>query len=254
MYNGVLVTFGCSWTYGAGLNYNKSITRDKYKETFIDDKISDAYSFRGLISKYKNLKNINFASAAKSNQYNFRVANEFFNSDRYYELKKQYGSNIYVLWGITSIYRHEYYDESTQNYITCYGPRLDNDDNPLPKKYYVEELTKEINKFNKLFDDNNIKILWYDTFNHLDYNFDKLNNNFLFENEDDRDLLSVLNKKYGVKKRGLKYHLSNWVNDTSILDDLVKVGILNGISYHPTKLAHHEIADVILEETDKWEY
>lgn len=37
MFDALLITFGCSWMYGVGVNYTKGMNRDE----FIADKIKD---------------------------------------------------------------------------------------------------------------------------------------------------------------------------------------------------------------------
>jgi hypothetical protein len=74
-------------------------------------------------------------------------------------------------------------------------------------------------------------------------------NNLIFADRNPRDLLSQLAVKYGLNKPDSNQHLSDWKDDTNRIQILVDQGILNPISYHPTRLGHEQIA-VLLKEVD----
>ena len=74
----LLITFGCSWVYGVGVNYEEGMSIDEYKPNAWDEELCEEYSFRGLIKKNLNVDHINFAQGGSSNQRQFRIAKTFF--------------------------------------------------------------------------------------------------------------------------------------------------------------------------------
>jgi hypothetical protein len=94
----LLITFGCSWTYGVGVNYSPGMNLSTFKKTAWDKSLCDKLSFRGILSSNLGLDNINFSHGGASNQRQFRLAKKFFVSAEFAQLKKKY-KNIIVLWG-----------------------------------------------------------------------------------------------------------------------------------------------------------
>ena len=95
-----LVTFGCSWTLGIGIPYEKGMSKEEYlkvRSSRFD--LMDKHSFRGILSERLNLENINYASGGSSNQKQERLATKYFNTNS--------TEDTVVLWGITSIGRNE---------------------------------------------------------------------------------------------------------------------------------------------------
>ena len=70
----ILVTFGCSWTYGVGAHYETDMTEKEYKVNMWNKTIIEQYAFRTLISGKIGFKNINFSGGGSSNQHQFRLA------------------------------------------------------------------------------------------------------------------------------------------------------------------------------------
>ena len=70
-----LITFGDSWVFGIGAEYQKGMSRDEYSKIEFNDSVK---SWRGLLSKQHTLKNINFSHGGSSNQMQFRMASEFY--------------------------------------------------------------------------------------------------------------------------------------------------------------------------------
>ena len=64
--------------------------------------LTEEYCFRTILSRRHDYVNINFAKGGSSNRRQFRLAEEYFNTDDY----KKY-NNVIVLWGITSTARME---------------------------------------------------------------------------------------------------------------------------------------------------
>ena len=168
-----MITFGCSWTYGMGLNYTQGMNRDDYQLRQWDSDFCDQMSFRALLAKKYQLTNKNFSSNASSNQRQFRLAKHFFCSYRFEELADKF-DQIVVLWGLTSTARNEMYFNSTQGLENFLYSNNRPESKVMIKYFYdhdneINELTYDIALWNEYFAQKNIKNLWFDTFNHHDY-------------------------------------------------------------------------------------
>ena len=99
-----LVTFGCSWMWGHGLCYTPGQPREQFNtQRTLDDYTK--YSYRHLLAEKLGKTNINFSANGSSNQKQFRLATEFFNTS-------PPSKDSIVLWGITSTARDEiWYNE-----------------------------------------------------------------------------------------------------------------------------------------------
>lgn len=299
----LLITFGCSWTYGVSVNYVDGMSRSQYMSGAWNEDICNQYSFRGLLSARNNFTNINFAVGGSSNQTQFRLAEEFFSSLRFQQCQDQF-DEIVVLWAITSVYRNEIFN----NKKNARASFLYSDNSFLSKTILTENfnhneeiarLAFKIKFWNTFFKKFGIKNFWVDTFNHHDYlnsftdqiekyqrlsggdwpswekfvigNFENTKDsivdeimdtsrwnlsNYCFKdwdksffgaNDVPRDLLSKLAILNGCNDIDNNYHESDWVDDSNRIRVLVDKKILNPISYHPTKLGHEKIADMLSE-------
>ena len=171
----LLVTFGCSWTFGVGVGYVQGMSHDEYIKIAWDHKRCGEFSFRGLLSKKYNLTNKNFAEGASSNQRQFRYAREFFCSQQIKQLKNDF-DKIIVLWGITSTARNEMWSLEKGELVNLfYGrPDLKLVKNLIKFSYNhdheVRLLKTEMDHWNAFFKSLDIDNLWFDTFNHHNYN------------------------------------------------------------------------------------
>ena len=83
----------------------------------------------------------------------------------------------------------------------------------------------------------NVPIIWFDTFNtHTYYNSP--------DHCIPADLLSTMLNNEKIKFKS-KYHYSNWMNDDQRITKSVKKGLLNPSTFHPSKLGHEKITDII---------
>ncbi len=254
-----LVTFGCSWTFGIGLGWEPGMTQEEYQVSKKNVDIADKYSFRGLLAEEFGLENKNYSRGGSSNQRQFRHAEEF-----------EFKEGDIVLWGITSTARNEiwwdhknYYKSYFYNHAaTCNEyPEITKGDKSIDgdlckmikmrvKRWYshkeeVRRLFYRIKHYNDYFKCKGIKVLWYDTLNHHDYQEDP--DNMLYSNEKYRDLLSRLAKLNGFDTLDDKYHFS-WsrgFNDCGRINFISQNGIANPFSGHPTKEGHRQLADMI---------
>jgi hypothetical protein len=173
MNSALLITFGCSWTYGIGLAWYPGMTVADYESSKWLPEVCDQFSFRGLLAKKYQLDTLNFSMGASSNQAQFRLAREYFGSELYQQHQAHY-KNILVVWGITSTARNEFYfakNHKRKNFIYT-------ESTPIAKimvtdhydhAHEVEQLAAEIQFWNLFFEQNSINNIWFDTFNHHDY-------------------------------------------------------------------------------------
>ena len=265
-----LITFGCSWMKGCGVGYKPGMEMNEYNKSIGDEDICSKYSFRGVLSKRWGCNNINFGCMGSSNMRQFRYALEHF--------KSKPERKTVVLWGITSIFRHEVWcntrikhgKPAPKGYCNVlyghnYKPsnlkdiRLESKKDAMwtrakvnvneHLKYHFDEeneikiLCDQMDHWNLFFESIGIENYWFDTFNH--HNYPHVNSRMLFNHKRKRDLLSMLVNDY----RDDTYHQSQFSkNDSVRISDARKLKLVNPISFHPTKEAHEKIADFIDEE------
>jgi len=180
-----LITFGCSWTFGVGVNYDKSMqcNPETWKVDAWDESICNQLSFRGILSQRYNFDNINLSRGGSSNQRQFRLAKTFFNSKKFQELQ-DIGTEIVVLWGITSTARNETYMvglNKVENFMynSAENPPQKTTPDTMICEFFAKHiyshrqevfmLAHEMSHWNMFFKSLGIKNYWYDTFNHHDY-------------------------------------------------------------------------------------
>ena len=240
----MLVTFGDSWVYGvaAGYTYKNPISKEVYREKRVSDEFLNC-SFRILLAKKLGVKNINFSAEGSSNQKQFRLASEYFLKDKN-DLK-----NGIVLWGITSVYRNEFFNTKLNKYENFFVPDPTHDIilskvlsvRYMSEKVEIEKLYYNIELFNYYFKSIGIKNYWFNIFN--DHKYPNYVNNILFEGN---SLLSVLLNDY--EKNDI-YHKSVWgVTTDRKIKTALKNKLVNPISQHPTKETHSKIANLLYNE------
>lgn len=255
MKNTVLVTCGCSWTYGAGVGYSANMTVKDYNSIWINDDICNSDSFRGILSKEYGFENINLSHWGSSNQRQFRLIKKFFSSDCYKQLVDN-GSAIIVLHGITSTARNELYlvGKNELTNIVYDVPDFKEWSKPFVRYFYdhdneVARLAEEMTFMNQFYQAKGIKNLWFDTFNH--HNYPCAIDNLIGREDTNRDLLSTLSLLNGLDHADGNYHKSIWEEDTNRIDVLVRNKYLNPISHHPTRQGHEAIADIIKQDLER---
>jgi hypothetical protein len=169
----LLITLGCSWTFGVGVGYTQNLGRAGYERIAWDSDLCNSLSFRGILSTKYNLVNKNLSDGGSSNQKQFRLAKMFFSSEEFKKIQKEF-DQITVLWGITSTARNELFfieDNRLRNFFYSENSHLAKS---LVKFSYdhqneVDLLEIEMRHWDNYFENLNIKNLWFDTFNHHDY-------------------------------------------------------------------------------------
>jgi hypothetical protein len=245
--NQLLITLGCSWMYGVGVGYTPEMTGDQYCEIAWQEPICDSLSFRGLLSKKYNLVNKNLSRPGSSNQWQFRRAKEYFTSEEFKQARQEF-DKIIVMWGVTSTARNELYCISEKKLVNFFYKSDTPESRAMVKYFYdhdneVTQLTTEMLFWNDYFSGINITNLWFDTFNHHDYN--QTIDHLIFNDELPRDLLSKLAITNGLTQPDNRYHGSEWSIDSNRISHLIKCGLLNPHSHHPTQEGHRQIADFL---------
>lgn len=246
--NQLLITLGCSWMYGVGVGYTPGMIDNEYYDIAWQESVCNQLSFRGLLSKKYNLINKNFSQPGASNQWQFRLAKEYFTSTEFKQAEKNF-DKIIVLWGITSTARNELYYISEQKLVSFFYKSDTPESKTMVKYFYdhdneVTQLTTEMLFWDDYFANKNISNLWFDTFNHHEYNHPGLKN-LIFAEENPRDLLSKLAINNGLVNPDNQYHGSEWKIDSNRIKHLSNLKLLNPYSHHPTLDGHQQMADLL---------
>ena len=235
-----LITFGDSWVIGVGAGYQKGQTPTEYKAIAWSNIQSYPKSFRSLISKNYDLENINFSNGGSSNQRQFRKASEYFIKD------ERIDKDAVVLWGLTSVYRTEYFSTPKSDFVDVFLPT---DNNAISKILAVkcfdeaietDRLFYQIKLFNSFFSNMGIKNYWFNIFN--EHKFPGKIDNLLF---DGNSLLSYLVNDYNSNNQ---YHKSIWEDTDRKITRAKDDGIVNPYSLHPTQESHIKITDLFEKE------
>lgn len=172
----LLITFGCSWTFGVGVNYEPGSSISEFQKSAWDNNLCDKLSWRGLFCQKSKCINLNFSSGASSNQRQFRKAIEFFSSEDYSSIKQQF-NKIIVLWGITSTARNELWNLEKNNWHNFMYSDSDDKFSEFMTKFCYDHDAEVYNLrslmmfWNRFFRTENIENFWFDTFNSHNYNY-----------------------------------------------------------------------------------
>lgn len=239
-----LITFGDSWVFGVGANYQKGMSPNEYKKIAWTE---TEKCWRVLLNQRHNLNNTNFSFGGSSNQSQFRMASEFYIKNnlrrQLSKSKDKINHNTIVLWGLTSVYRTELFDCSSAKYESFFLPTKNfgnkfsqvylenhfNEEQETIKLYYQMEL------FNSLFKEMGLKNYWFNIFN--EHKFPNQIDNLLF---DGRSLLSLMVGDYAPNDY---YHKSNWEDTDRKIINATQMGLVNPYTHHPTIDGHKIISD-----------
>lgn len=248
MNTALLITFGCSWTFGVGVGYQDAMTESEYNQIIWDRNICDKLSFRGILATKFKMDALNFSMGGASNQQQIRLSKEYFSSPLYQEHRVKY-KKIIVLWGITSTARNEFYFANTKTRKSFMYSKPNSLSKLMLTDYYdhnheVSQLTTEIKFWSLFFKQNNIDVIWFDTFNHHQYSIDVTEYNFLHAEHSPRDLLSWLANTTGWEQKVDGYHLSDWIEDSDRITICKNNKLVNPLSLHPTQIGHQYISQM----------
>ncbi len=256
MRENLLITFGCSWTYGVGVGYIKGMSSENYLAIAQDEVRNNRWSYRGILCDTLGFDNLNFAQGKMSNQAQFFRAKRYFGGGEFLKDQQRY-KQIFVLHAITSTARNFFFDIETKMVSHVkYDDGSKFSEFMLKHSYdhefEVEQLKTEMYMWNTFYKAVNVKNIWVDTFNHHKYsaNID----NLLASTSEHRDLMSqlcIINNK-SLPNNNNSYHKSSWVVDDDRVAALVSCDILNPISYHPTKQGHQQIASILQPILESW--
>ena len=235
-----ILTFGDSWVYGIGLGYHKGQTKEKYFEIQKNQEDPKKKSFRSLIARKFGIGNTNFSNGGSSNQRQFRKASEYFITDN------PINKDIIVLWGLTSVYRMEYFSTKQNMYIENL---LTDHEDSITKLWTIKcfdetvetnRLFYQIQLWNAFFKMHNIKNYWFNVFN--EHEFPGKVDNMMFNG---RSLLSLMVDDHAPND---SYHKSDRKDVDRKITKALDRGLVNPYSLHPTEEAHIKFAGLFEEE------
>jgi hypothetical protein len=244
----LLLAAGCSWVAGRSIDTDPSVL-DVDLDHVEDSKFVREHSFAGILQKKLGLDELQFVAKNGSNndtQFGDIVSYINLNRDRY--------SKIFVLWGLTSIYRWEMYSNSMNRVRPCV---LGRDSKNVEVKNYFKNHWNEDYELSKL----NVKIISLSGYlnslsiDHLffnafqSYKFDIASKNFYRVSEPNNDLLSFLCQTNDIEISDKKipwlnlYTVKEKQYNPGCIKKLQEKGILDRATAHPTVQAHKLIAE-----------
>jgi hypothetical protein len=241
----ILIAVGCSWVSG------RAIDTDPAKLEFDIDHVEDPdfvkkYSFAGILQQKLELDDIHFiARGGASNQEQIRKLINWLdqNRDNY--------SRVFVLWGITSIYRWETYSSSSNCVETCLlGISLSQEakyyyKNFWNKSYELEKLSQQTLLISHYLNGLNIEYLIFNSFQ--SFNPQSQIKNFYRREDANNNMLSFLCSTAGIDIENrvwlnLLTTIEQQFNKQSI-KQLQQQGLLDHATAHPTVRGHNLIAN-----------
>lgn len=156
----------------------------------------------------------------------------------------------YVIWFITSTARKEFYNATKAEFenIMLATPTTEMSKLYLTDYYdhtkELEKLSQQMQLWNYYFESQGIINVWVDTFNHHDYPISV--NNKLDFGTGFSDLMSNMCVLSGFTPKKHSTHSSAWSADDERSEHLVKIGLLNQMTLHPTQQGHKIIAQQLL--------
>ena len=254
----VLIAVGCSWVAGAYMDCDPLAT-DVVFDYKVDEDFRNQYSFAGLLQQKLNLDQVYFVArdgASNDNQLRNLIA--------YIDTNRQTYSEIFVLWGLTSIYRWDIYSNALGRVEdSAHGRHFQNKIIEEETKYYfshfwnkefeLEKLGNSIVLLNGYLTNLGIKHLFVNSFQGYSAKDLMINNIssdcFYMPQDATNDLLSMLCKNNNIE---LPKSKTPWLNllrpkesqfNTKAVKELQKQGWLDIATSHPTVKAHNLIAD-----------
>ena len=253
----LLLAVGCSWVAAKSIDVDPASTTYDYNH-IEDPAVVAEYSFAGQLQKLLKLDQIEFiADSGSSNSEQVRKLIDFV------ETKKDQYSKIFVLWGITSIYRWEMYTDVTNAVEPCLVGQTRNPKIVEQVKYYFQHFWNEEYELEKLgnqiilvdayLDKHNIEHVFFNSFQSYtggELKISTVDKQFYHLNKDNNDMLSFLCVKNNVKFSTSSVPWLNLIKKTPDLQynnnavkELQKCGMLDCATAHPTIAAHKLIAE-----------
>lgn len=232
----VLISAGCSWIVGKNVDPKNSFANKLQKHLELDEFYSLARN-----------------GANNTEQINCLV--EYLNTchDKY--------SRIFVLWGITSIYRWEMYCSSTNAVEACAVGRGKSDELKKEIKYYfshffnedyeLRKLKTQVIMLNGYLKNLNIEHLFVNSFQ--SYQIDSIDSQYFYQvKQKNNDMLSFLCRANKIKITNSRVPFLNLISpgmqfNNYAVKELQRTGWLDIESAHPTVQAHELIANELYD-------
>jgi hypothetical protein len=232
----VLIAAGCSWVVGKNVDPKDSFAKK-------------LQNYLGLDEFYSLARN----GANNTEQINSLV--EYLNTcrDKY--------SRIFVLWGITSIYRWEMYCSVTNSVEGCAIGRGKDEELKKEIKYYFSHFFNEDYELKKLktqvimldgyLKNLEIEHLFINSFQ--SYQIDSIDNQYFYQvKQENNDMLSLLCRANKIKISTSSVPFLNLTTPNSqfnnyAVQELQRTGWLDQESAHPTAQAHNLIANELYD-------
>jgi hypothetical protein len=266
----LFIFFGCSWTWGRYINWEQyNITHPRDMPAEVEAEQSALFSYRSLITKHFNADQLNFSEGGSSNDRQFRKAAEYFlgvkneSDNPVATLDRLQSNEVVVLWFITATSRKELYNDHHNRYDNFFlsqiqkpgpGRGFNIAKDLLSQGYYsdseeLKKLSTQMILWNSWFNQNNIKNVWIDTFNHNDWKT-PIDNQVKF-GSGFTDLMTNMYLSVGNKAPTMiEKHHSLWKTDEERSLVLKSMGYLNSVTLHPTVEGHKLISDLLIPKLE----
>jgi hypothetical protein len=235
----LFIAAGCSWVAG------KSIDIDSTSDTILWDHVEDPefvkqHSFAGILSKSYDTFQLLAESGSNNTEQISRTV-------KFLEQNRDQYSQVFVLWGITSLYRWQMYSAATGLVEDCVHTSIpfktDKDFRDEIKYYFshffdgqyeLEKLNTQAIMFSGYLKSINVDHLFVNAFQ---------DNPIAIDNFYPTDLLTLLHKQNNLKitEPFLNVMLPNQTYPNNIVK-LQELGWLDKSTAHPTVKAHALIA------------
>jgi hypothetical protein len=254
----ILLAAGCSWVAGAFMDCDPAATEFDY-DHIVDAEFRNTNSFAGLLQQRLGLDTVHFiAQDGASNDNQVRQLTSFIDSNQH-----NY-SRIFVLWGVSSIYRWETYSAALNSVEdNAYGRINHKPGIEEELKYYfshfwnqdyeLEKLGNKILLLDGYLTSLNIDHLFVNSFQGRSATELKIQNikdkNFYLSTNSENDLVSLLCRQNRIYIKQSTVPFLNLLRpaakqmNSSNIRELQQLGWLDCATAHPTVKAHQLIAD-----------
>jgi len=231
----VLIAAGCSWVVGKNVDPNLAFARQLQEHMDIDQFHSIARN-----------------GASNTEQINSLVEYINTNHDQY--------SRIFVLWGVTSIYRWEMYSSVTDSVEACAVGRGTDELKKEIKHYFthyfneayeLKKLNTQVVMLNGYLKSLDIDHLFVNSFQ--SYQISGADSQYFYQvNEEHNDMLSLLCRANKIKISASSVPFLNLTTpgtdfNYDSIQELQRTGWLDQESAHPTVQAHKLIANELYD-------
>ena len=264
----LLITLGCSWTFGEGAGCEPDMSAKEYEKIRYSSDYAWEFGWRRYVVEHFDVDHVNLGESGSSNQKQFHYAKNYFLSSKFAKDYKSH-EHVIVLWGITTLRRNFMYFKDSKMYENIFlkeenvfQTRWNTNKDKMTKALYkycydddvaLREVQSDIlhwNQYFRLYP--KIKNFWYDIFGSKKYTT-KIKN-FIDCDKPKRDLL------YQICKNHLGEEVEKWKiegrenYDPNFLDKYSTCfgyaeehGLVNPYSFHPYKTGYKFIGDYFIK-------